>query len=149
MIDIFSAKQEKDWNCMPIQSFEAWLAMQPGRNPGRPLRASTAKVYLAQWRSFIRYIEAHQIFLNTVTPNTINAFLSSLDYENRDQRARYRKLIERVFIAIRACTQQQQVNINPAVAALCDRHATWNKIHGNRDTIFFYHRTDIELLISY
>ena len=99
------------------------------------MRPSTAKVYLAQWRAFVRYLQVRRIPLSATTPDTICAFLASLRRENRDQRARYRKLIERVFIDIHACTQQSR-NANPAVGALRDSQATWKRVKGNQDTDF-------------
>ncbi len=133
--DLFAARERADWDRTPIQSFETWLARQAGRGTSRTLRPSTAKVYLAQWRAFVRYLQVRRIPLSATTPDTICAFLASLRRENRDQRARYRKLIERVFIDINACTQQSR-NVNPAVGALRDSQATWKRVKGNQDTDF-------------
>ncbi|MCF2133816.1 MULTISPECIES: site-specific integrase [Mycetohabitans] len=133
--DLFAAQQRTDWDRAPIQSFEAWLARQPGRRTGSSLQPSTAKVYLAQWRAFVRYLNTRHLPLSAATSDTINAFLASLHHENRDQRLRYRKLIERVFIDINACTRQQ-ASINPAVGALRDSQATWKRVKGNQDTDF-------------
>ncbi|WXK34699.1 tyrosine-type recombinase/integrase (plasmid) [Mycetohabitans rhizoxinica] len=148
--DLFAAQQRTDWDRAPIQSFEAWLARQAGRGASRTLRSSSAQVYLAQWRAFVRYLQARRLPLSAATPDTISAFLASLSRENRDQRARYRKLIERVFVDIDACTQQSG-SVNPAVGALRDSRATWKRVKGNQDTDFLLpqeRQNIIDMLLS-
>lgn len=133
--DLFAAHQHIDWDAAPIKSFEAWLAQQTGRGTSHTLRLSSSKIYLSQWRAFVRYLDTRQIPLSKATPDTVSTFLASLSNENRDQRDRYRKLIERVFVDIHSCTRETPA-INPAVGALQDGRVAWKDVKGNQDTGF-------------
>jgi site-specific recombinase XerD len=79
----------RDWADQPAQAFEHWLA-------ARGYRESSATVYRAMWRKWLRWTESHQRALADWSAGDIAAFL----YESgltKLHRYRYARLIERVF----------------------------------------------------
>lgn len=78
-----------DWKRNPRLAFDAWLAQQS-------FRRSSAEVYSAQWGHFLDWLALRRVALLSVSDDTVAQFLTELD-ARKPQRARYLRLIERVF----------------------------------------------------
>lgn len=123
------------WDDDPKTTFEQWLSQQPGRGISRDhIRISSAEVYRAQWGRFVAWIEQKSIKLSEVDSAAISAFLESLD-NNRPQRDRYRKLIQRVLADLIKNTAEVGF-MNPAAQAMRDEGAKWKEADGNLPTSF-------------
>ena len=86
--DLFN-QSPADWVADPRKTFDAWLS-------ARHFRGSSADVYRAQWHHFLDWLaERNKTLLNT-EPALIDEFVSTLDVK-REQRARYLRIMERVF----------------------------------------------------
>lgn len=94
------------WNERPKETFDHWISQQAGRGTSARIRVSSAEVYRAQWGRFVDWIEQKSIKLDEVDASDVSDFLDSLTPEieknekrvnNRPQRDRYRKLIQRVL----------------------------------------------------
>jgi hypothetical protein len=79
----------RDWADQPAQAFEHWLA-------ARGYRESSATVYRAMWRKWLRWTESHQRALADWSAGDIAAFLDESGL-TKLHRYRYARLIERVF----------------------------------------------------
>ena len=79
----------QDWAEQPAQAFEHWLA-------ARGYRESSATVYRAMWRKWLRWVESHQRALADWSAGDIAAFLDESGL-TKLHRYRYARLIERVF----------------------------------------------------
>ncbi|ANH36087.1 tyrosine-type recombinase/integrase [Ralstonia nicotianae] len=86
--DLFQPNLQ-DWTDQPAQAFEHWLA-------ARGYRASSATVYRAMWRKWLRWTEAHRRALADWSAADIAAFLDEAGL-TKLHRYRYARLIERVF----------------------------------------------------
>ena len=86
--DLFQPSLQ-DWADQPAQAFEHWLA-------ARGYRESSATVYRAMWRKWLRWAEAHQRALADWSAGDIAAFLDESGL-TKLHRYRYARLIERVF----------------------------------------------------
>ncbi|CAJ0789670.1 Tyrosine recombinase XerC [Ralstonia condita] len=86
--DLFQPSLQ-DWAAQPAQAFEHWLA-------ARGYRASSATVYRAMWRKWLRWTEARQRALSDWSAGDIAAFLDESGL-TKLHRYRYARLIERVF----------------------------------------------------
>lgn len=123
------------WDTDPKTTFEQWMSQQPGRGISREhIRISSAEVYRAQWGRFVAWIEQKSIKLSEVDSATISAFLESLD-NNRPQRDRYRKLIQRVLADLIKNTAEVGF-MNPAAQAMREEGAKWKEADGNLPTSF-------------
>jgi integrase/recombinase XerC len=133
--DMFAVDTPEDWAADPAGSFEHWLATQEGRGTSATVRASTAKVYKKVWGNFVRYLQLYGVPLATVSAEHISQFLAQLEDQNRNQRERSRKLIERAIMAMHARSGLPGAG-NPAAEALKERGAEWKQVHGNKPTLF-------------
>jgi len=79
----------QDWADQPAQAFEHWLAV-------RGYRESSATVYRAMWRKWLRWAESRQRALADWSAGDIAAFLDESGL-TKLHRYRYARLIERVF----------------------------------------------------
>ncbi|MGM3276845.1 tyrosine-type recombinase/integrase [Ralstonia sp. 24A2] len=79
----------QDWVDQPAQAFEHWLA-------ARGYRESSATVYRAMWRKWLRWAESRQRALADWSAGDIAAFLDESGL-TKLHRYRYARLIERVF----------------------------------------------------
>jgi site-specific recombinase XerC len=78
-----------DWAEDPRTTFDAWLA-------ARNFRGSSADVYRAQFHHFLDWLAERGKTLVHAEPALIDAFVATLDVK-RQQRARYLRIMERVF----------------------------------------------------
>lgn len=123
------------WDTDPKATFEQWMSQQPGRGTSRAhIRISSAEVYRAQWGRFVAWIEQKSIKLSEVDSVAISAFLESLD-NNRPQRDRYHKLIQRVLADLIKNTAEVGF-LNPAAQAMREEGAKWKEADGNLPTSF-------------
>ncbi|MCO5399637.1 tyrosine-type recombinase/integrase [Ralstonia soli] len=86
--DLFQPSLQ-DWAEQPAQAFEHWLA-------ARGYRESSATVYRAMWRKWLRWTESHHRVLADWSAGDIAAFLDESGL-TKLHRYRYARLIERVF----------------------------------------------------
>ena len=86
--DLFQPSLQ-DWTDQPAQAFEHWLA-------ARGYRESSATVYRAMWRKWLRWAESRQRALADWSAGDIAAFLDESGL-TKLHRYRYARLIERVF----------------------------------------------------
>ncbi|AXV79498.1 MULTISPECIES: tyrosine-type recombinase/integrase [Ralstonia solanacearum species complex] len=86
--DLFQPNLQ-DWTDQPAQAFEHWLA-------ARGYRASSATVYRAMWRKWLRWTQARRRALADWSAADIAAFLDEAGL-TKLHRYRYARLIERVF----------------------------------------------------
>ena len=78
-----------DWAKDPRTTFDAWLS-------ARRFRGSSADVYRAQFHHFLDWLGKRGKTLVQAEPALIDAFVATLDVK-RQQRARYLRIMERVF----------------------------------------------------
>ncbi|CAJ0700976.1 Tyrosine recombinase XerC [Ralstonia mannitolilytica] len=109
--DLFQPSLQ-DWTDQPAQAFEHWLA-------ARGYRESSATVYRAMWRKWLRWTESHQRALADWSAGDIAAFLDESGL-TKLHRYRYARLIERVFHQI---DQLRAGTHNPASSAVQQRLA--------------------------
>ncbi|WP_428853243.1 tyrosine-type recombinase/integrase [Imbroritus primus] len=121
----------EDWLQRPEQAFEHWLAMQG-------FRASTATVYGAMWRKWLRWTGERKLALPRWQAHHIGEFLDDGGLEKR-HRYRYARLIERVFHHLQHI---QAASHNPASRAVRERLA-----EGDNDPTAFLAPAEIEHLI--
>ena len=88
MRDLFN-QSLADWAKDPRTTFDAWLA-------ARHFRGSSADVYRAQFHHFLDWLGERGKTLVHAEPALIDAFVATLDVK-RQQRARYLRIMERVF----------------------------------------------------
>ena len=86
--DLFN-QTAADWGADPITEFDAWLSSQD-------YKRSSADVYRALWGRFLAWLEDRRIALEQVETTTMVEFLCALEAK-REHRARYLRVIERVF----------------------------------------------------
>ena len=86
--DLFQPSLQ-DWADQPAQAFEHWLA-------ARGYRESSATVYRAMWRKWLRWAESRQRALADWSAGDIAAFLDESGL-TKLHRYRYARLIERVL----------------------------------------------------
>lgn len=144
--DLFKPTPEA-WLNDAKESFENWMAHQPGRGTSKKIRVSSAEVYRAQWGRFADWIGAKGIKLIEVNSDDISEFLAHLKEDNRAQRDRYRKLIQRVLADL---FQEGAIKgaQNPAAVALYEEGAKWKDVDGNLPTSFLA-PAERESLIQY
>lgn len=133
--DLFEARTPQRWQADPAGSFLNWLADQQGRGTSEKVRHSTATVYVKVWGNFVRYLDLYRLPLAYVTGEDISRFLAQLQGQNRNQRERSRKLIERAIAAMHA-EAGLPVSGNPAVDAVRQVGAHWKQVKGNQPTLF-------------
>jgi integrase/recombinase XerC len=134
--DMFAAVTPEQWAADPAASFENWLVTtQDGRGTSEKVRESTARVYVKVWGNFVRYLQLYCVPLASVTGDDISQFLGQLEGQNRNQRERSRKLIERAIAAMHAGTGLPASG-NPAVEAVKRQGAHWKQVKGNLPTLF-------------
>lgn len=132
------------WNETPKETFDHWISQQAGRGTSARIRISSAEVYRAQWGRFVDWIEQKSIKLDEVNASHVSDFLDSLTPDiatdqkrvnNRPQRDRYRKLIQRVLADLFKETQAPGF-LNPAAQALRAEGVKWKEADGNLPTSF-------------
>ncbi|WP_425953228.1 tyrosine-type recombinase/integrase [Ralstonia pseudosolanacearum] len=145
--DLFQATGPAQLDADPKTSFDTWMRQQPGRRGAGEMRVSSGDIYRVQWGKFLAFLESQKppVKLSEVADVHITAFLDSLTQENRTQRARYRKLIERVFDSVYRA--QSPGYTNPAALAL-RKDALWKSVKGNLPTGFLK-RDERAQLIQY
>lgn len=122
--DLFN-QSAADWVADPRKTFDAWLS-------ARHFRGSSADVYRAQWHHFLDWLaERDRTLLNT-EPALIEAFVSTLDVK-REQRARYLRIMERVFDDM---FKEAPTAGNPARPVSRAIDASWTDAHANAPTGF-------------
>jgi len=133
-----------EWDANPRQTFDHWVSQQAGRGTSTRIRISSAEVYRAQWGRFVDWIEQKSIKLSQVDASHVSAFLDSLSpgqspeeklVNNRPQRDRYRRLIQRVLADLIRDSAELGV-LNPAAQAMRDEGAKWKDVDGNLPTSF-------------
>lgn len=122
--DIFD-RERADWRADPHSAFDAWLA-------GQGFRASSAKVYRAQWGLFLEWLVVRRASLQTVERPAIEQFVAQLD-ARRPQRVRYLRLIERVLDHVR---EIETAPTNPARFIAQDGESPWRAAPENEPTGF-------------
>lgn len=128
---LFDTRLE-DWLKQPERAFDNWLAAQG-------FRASTATVYGAMWRKWLRWTGERRLALPRWQAHHIGEFLDDGGLEKR-HRYRYARLIERVFHHLQHI---QAASHNPASRAVKERLA-----EGDNDPTAFLAPAEIEHLIS-
>lgn len=89
MSDLFTQNYQA-WQTNPQLAFESWLAAQD-------FRKSSANVYASMWAKFLGYLAYHEIKLARLDSPHIADFLDANGLL-KQHRARYIRLIERVFL---------------------------------------------------
>jgi integrase/recombinase XerC len=123
-----------DWDTYPEQAFRNWLARVDGRG-GTGFRSSSLTIYEIQWRCFVKYIQERGGRITEVTATDVSSFLNSLHSENRDQRERYRQLLERIFASIHDGNPPTGY-VNPAAFEHPETETEWTRVAGNLPTSF-------------
>lgn len=124
----------QDWVGQPERTFDQWLACHG-------FRLSTATVYAAMWRKWLRWTGEHRLELTRWQAHHIGEFLDSSGLEKR-HRYRYTRLIERVFHHLQHL--QQAVSHNPASRAVKERLA-----EGENDPMAFLSIEERERIIAH
>lgn len=122
----------EDWLKQPEQAFDNWLA-------GQGFRASTATVYGAMWRKWLRWTGERGLTLPRWQAHHLGEFLDDGGLEKR-HRYRYARLIERVFHHLQHI---QAASHNPASRAVKERLA-----EGDNDPTAFLAPEEIKHLIA-
>lgn len=136
-----------EWEVDPIKAFDNWLrSLQTGRLGSAELYSSTADIYRVQWRKFVDFLWERHVRLSRLTATDISLFLEGLP-DNRSQRDRYRKLIERALTAMYGGKPPRGF-LNPAAVAMKEVGAAWKAVEGNRPTGFLS-STEREMLIAH
>jgi site-specific recombinase XerD len=125
-VDLFDQRVD-DWERDPRRAFDAWLVKQS-------FRQSSAQVYQAQWNHFIDWLDLRKRTLRSADAGLVGQFLDSLA-TRKQQRARYLRLIERVYDHL---AKQQPRLSNPARGAALnpDPAADWPMAPANEPTGF-------------
>ncbi|MCP1119957.1 tyrosine-type recombinase/integrase [Robbsia andropogonis] len=113
------------WDVDPRRAFDDWLALQR-------FRTSSVLVYRAQWHHFLDWLAARGRTLRGAEPALIDEFAATIDVK-RQQRARYLRIMERVFDDM---TGQSQAQGNPARAVTRRIDAPWTDTVSNAPTGF-------------
>jgi site-specific recombinase XerD len=124
--DLFDQRTD-DWERDPRRAFDAWLVKQSFRH-------SSAQVYQAQWNHFIDWLDLRRRTLKSADAGLVGQFLDSLA-TRKQQRARYLRLIERVYDHL---AKQQPRLSNPARGAALNPapEADWPMARANEPTGF-------------
>jgi site-specific recombinase XerD len=125
-VDLFDQRAD-DWERDPRRAFDAWLVKQSFRH-------SSAQVYQAQWNHFVDWLDLRRRTLRSADAGLVGQFLDSLA-TRKQQRARYLRLIERVYDHL---AKQQPRLSNPARGAALnpDPAADWPMAPANEPTGF-------------
>jgi site-specific recombinase XerD len=125
-VDLFDQRVD-DWERDPRRAFDAWLVKQSFRH-------SSAQVYQAQWNHFVDWLDLRRRTLRSADAGLVGQFLDSLA-TRKQQRARYLRLIERVYDHL---AKQQPRLPNPARGAALnpDPAADWPMAPANEPTGF-------------
>ncbi|MVW77639.1 tyrosine-type recombinase/integrase [Bordetella sp. 02P26C-1] len=112
-------------------AFDQWLIGHVPR-----LRPSSMKVYRALWETFLRFQESQRVSWEDTTPETIKAFLASLEDSKRPHRERYQSVLERAFEEIELL--RKPLNQNPAskIAVAVPKGKEWRDAKDNDPTQF-------------
>lgn len=144
------------WAEEPRKTFDHWISQQAGRGTSERIRISSAEVYRAQWGRFVDWIEQKSIKLTEVDASHVSDFLDSLTPDtatdekrvnNRPQRDRYRRLIQRVLADLIKDTAEPGF-LNPAAQALRAEGVKWKEADGNLPTSFLRPQ-ERETLVEY
>ncbi|WP_347558229.1 tyrosine-type recombinase/integrase [Robbsia sp. KACC 23696] len=113
------------WYADPRAAFDAWMSLQR-------FRSSSILVYRAQWHHFLDWLAARGRTLRGAEPALIDEFAATIDVK-RQQRARYLRIMERVFDDM---SGQSQALGNPARAVTRSIDAPWTDTASNAPTGF-------------
>ncbi|MGI4984198.1 MAG: tyrosine-type recombinase/integrase [Janthinobacterium lividum] len=122
--DLFN-QSSADWAVDPRKTFDAWLA-------SRNFRGSSADVYRAQFNHFLDWLGERGRTLMSTEPSLIDEFVGTLDVK-RQQRARYLRIMERVFDDM---FQEAASAGNPARPVARSVDAPWTDTRSNAPTGF-------------
>ncbi|MCY0385875.1 tyrosine-type recombinase/integrase [Robbsia sp. Bb-Pol-6] len=122
--DLFN-QSSADWAVDPRRTFDAWLA-------SRHFRGSSADVYRAQFNHFLDWLGERGKTLMSTEPSLIDEFVGTLDVK-RQQRARYLRIMERVFDDM---FQEAATAGNPARPVARSVDAPWTDTRSNAPTGF-------------
>jgi site-specific recombinase XerD len=122
--DLFAAFAT-DWAINPRKAFDGWLA-------ARNFRGSSAEVYRAQWHHFLDWLAERNKTLLTTEPALIQEFVATLDVK-RQQRARYLRIMERVFDDM---AKEAPAAGNPARPVSRSTDSAWTDARSNAPTGF-------------
>lgn len=122
--DLFN-QSPADWAKDPRTTFDAWLA-------ARNFRGSSADVYRAQFHHFLDWLGERGKTLVHAEPALIDAFVATLDVK-RQQRARYLRIMERVFDDM---FNDAPAGGNPARPVARAIDASWTDTRSNAPTGF-------------
>ncbi|MGI4861854.1 MAG: tyrosine-type recombinase/integrase [Janthinobacterium lividum] len=122
--DLFN-QSSADWAVDPRKTFDAWLA-------SRNFRGSSADVYRAQFNHFLDWLGERGKTLMSTEPSLIDEFVGTLDVK-RQQRARYLRIMERVFDDM---FQEAASAGNPARPVARSVDAPWTDTRSNAPTGF-------------
>lgn len=114
-----------NWAAEPRKAFDDWLTAQR-------FRGSSAEVYRAQWNHFIDWLAERGKHLSNAEPVLIDEFVATLDVK-REQRARYLRIMERVFDDM---AEDRPTGGNPARPVARAIDAPWAAARSNAPTGF-------------
>ena len=134
--DLFN-QTAADWGADPITAFDAWLSSQD-------YKRSSADVYRALWGRFLAWLEDRRIALEQVETTTMVEFLCALEAK-REHRARYLRIIERVFDQAR---RAQLGTANPARGSALVADPKWKRTKANDPTGFLDEHERSKLIAS-
>ena len=134
--DLFN-QTAADWSADPITAFDAWLSSQD-------YKRSSAEVYRALWGRFLAWLKDRRIALEQVDTSTMVEFLCALE-ARREHRARYLRVIERVFDQAR---RAQLGTANPARGSALVGDPKWKRTKANDPTGFLDEHERSKLIAS-
>lgn len=135
--DLFN-QSSADWVADPRRTFDAWLS-------ARHFRGSSADVYRAQWNHFLDWLNDRGRTLLNTEPSLIDEFAATLDVK-RQQRARYLRIMERVFDDM---FQERPAAGNPARPVARAIDAPWTDTRSNAPTGFLSETERMQLWAAF
>lgn len=104
------------WLDSPEIAFDGWVT-------GLPLKRNSMQVSRYMWGKFCRWLTAHSLRLDHIDASHIATFLSD-ERVTKQQRYRYVRLVERVFLHLSALPGYPMLALNPGSDAARNRIAT-------------------------
>lgn len=100
----------QEWINSPEDSFATWLA-------NKPLKLSSAKIYLWMWKKFCRWSAENGLRLDTLDHRDLARFLNH-SRQNKLHTYHYLRLIERAYLFLQALPDAPPGQSNPASQAI-------------------------------